>query len=125
MSKDLYVKHIAAEVSEDELRKLFAVCGKVNYVHMVKDAKSGQFLGCAYVKMASEAEAKDAIVTLDGARLGNREIVVVAALPQRPGGAPKGTPRATPNPAPKAKRPPRGTAPPGANRGGPRRRGKS
>jgi RNA recognition motif-containing protein len=87
MSKDLYVKNIAREISEEELRKLFAVCGKVAYVHMVKDAGSGEFLGCAYVKMSSEGEAKDAIVTLDGARMGSREIVVVAALPQRTAGS--------------------------------------
>lgn len=83
MSKDLYIKNIALEISEEELRKLFAVCGKVTYVHMVKDATSGEFVGCAYVKMSSEAEAKDAIVTLDGARMGNREIVVKEALPQK------------------------------------------
>jgi len=114
MSKDLYVKHIASEVTEEELRKLFAVCGKVTYVHMVKDAKSGQFLGCAYVKMSSEAEAKDARVTLDGARLGNREIVVVEALPQRPAGAPKRqTPAARGSaPAPGAARRPGGDRPP-------------
>lgn len=84
MSKDLYVRHIAAEVTEEELRRLFAVCGKVTYVHMVRDAKSGEFVGCAYVKMASEAEAKDAIVTLDGALLGTRTILVSQARPQAP-----------------------------------------
>jgi len=84
MSKDLYVKHISIEATEEDVRKLFAVCGKVTYVHMVKDAKTGQFLGCAYVKMSSEAEAKDALVSLDGARFINRMIAVVPALPQRP-----------------------------------------
>ena len=86
MSKDLYVKHISSEATEEDLRKLFAVSGKVTYVHMVKDAKSGEFVGCAFVKMSSEAEAKDAIVTLDGALLINRTISVIAALPQKPKG---------------------------------------
>lgn len=84
MSKDLYVRDISAEATEDDLRKLFAVCGKVTYVHMVKDAKSGQFAGCAFVKMATEDEARDAIVTLDGALLINRTIQVVVARPQKP-----------------------------------------
>lgn len=99
MSKDLYVKNIATEITEEELRKLFAVCGKVTYVHMVKDAKSGEFVGCAYVKMSSEAEAKDARVSLDGARFGNREIIVVEALPQRPSGTAKPAPRKGAKPA--------------------------
>jgi len=84
MSKDLYVRSISAEATEEELRKLFSVCGKVTYIHMVKDAKSGGFAGCAFVKMASEAEAKDAISTLDGALLINQTIVVSAARPQQP-----------------------------------------
>jgi len=86
MSKDLYVKQISPQATEEDLRKLFAVSGKVTYVHMVKDAKSGEFVGCAFIKMASEAEARDAIVTLDGALLINRTIAVVAALPQKPKG---------------------------------------
>jgi RNA recognition motif-containing protein len=86
MGKDLYVRHISLEATEEDLRKLFAVSGKVTYVHMVKDAKSGEFVGCAFVKMSSEAEARDAIVTLDGALLINRTISVVAARPQKPVG---------------------------------------
>jgi len=84
MGKDLYVRHISAEATEEDLRKLFAVSGKVTYVHMVKDAKSGEFVGCAFVKMSSEAEAKDALVTLDGALLFNRTILVSEARPQKP-----------------------------------------
>jgi RNA recognition motif-containing protein len=84
MGKDLYVRHISPEASEEDLRKLFAVSGKVTYVHMVKDAKSGEFVGCAFVKMSSEAEAKDALVTLDGALLINRTILVSEARPQKP-----------------------------------------
>ena len=84
MSKDLYVRNISLQAGEEDLRKLFAVSGKVTHVHMVKDAKSGTFVGCAFVKMSSEAEARDAIVTLDGALLVDRTISVVAALPQKP-----------------------------------------
>jgi RNA recognition motif-containing protein len=86
MGKDLYVRHISSEATEEDLRRLFAVSGKVTYVHMVKDAKSGEFVGCAFVKMASEAEAQDALVTLDGALLINRTILVSEARPQKPKG---------------------------------------
>jgi len=92
MSKDLYVRHISAGITEEELRKLFSVCGKVTYIHMVKDAGTGEFVGCAFVKMNTDAEAKDAIVTLDGALLGNRTILVSAARPQKPKTPGKGRP---------------------------------
>jgi len=84
MSKDLYVRSISPEATEADLHKLFSVCGKVTYIHLVKDAKTGESVGCAFVKMASEAEASDAIVTLDGALLINRTIAVSAARPQKP-----------------------------------------
>ena len=87
MSKDLYIKNIAPEATEEELRKLFSVCGKVSYIHMVKDERSGQFLGCAYIKMSSESEARDAIVSLDGAWFFRKLLVVCEALPQRPKGS--------------------------------------
>jgi RNA recognition motif-containing protein len=97
MGKDLYVKNISLTASEEELRKLFAVSGKVSHIHMVKDAKSGAFVGCAYVKMASEAEARDALVTLGGALLVDRVIAVSQARPQtakpRPGSAARRTGR--------------------------------
>jgi len=81
--KDLYVADISFDVEEEDLQKLFALCGKVRGIHMVTDQKSGLFKGCAFVHMTSAAEAKDAITTLDGALLINRCISVTAALPRR------------------------------------------
>ncbi|ABA89737.1 RNA-binding protein [Syntrophotalea carbinolica DSM 2380] len=98
MSKDLYVKNLPPEITEEELRKLFSVAGKVSYIHMGKDTKSGQFRGYGYVKMASEAEAKEAVVCLDGARINDRYISVSIAKPQQPGGARR-------NPAPNTQGP--------------------
>lgn len=106
MSKDLYIKNIAPEATEEELRKLFSVCGKVSYIHMVRDERSGQFLGCAYIKMSSESEARDAIVSLDGAWFFRKLLVVCEALPQRPkAGAPSVKP-STDKRKPPAQRPP-------------------
>lgn len=89
MSKDLYIKNISPEATEEDLRKLFSLCGKVSYIHLVNDSKTGQFVGAGYIKMSTEAEAKDARVTLDGTLLINRMIVVTEALPRTRSGAPK------------------------------------
>ena len=82
-SKDLYVSDISFEAEEEDLQKLFALCGTVRSIHMVNDPKSGLFKGCAFVHMTTSAEAKDAISTLDGTRLIDRSISVTEALPRK------------------------------------------
>jgi RNA recognition motif-containing protein len=100
MSKDLYVKNLSQQTTEEDLRTLFAVAGKVTYIHMVVDPKTEQFLGCAYVKMSSEAEARDAINALNEARYMNSYISVDVALPRTPAGSVKpASPRKVTRPA--------------------------
>lgn len=99
MSKDLYVKNLPPEITEEELRKLFSVAGKVSYIHMGTDTKSGQFRGYGYVKMSSEAEAKEAVVCLDGARINDRYISVSIAKPQQPSGSRRNTGQKSQGPA--------------------------
>jgi len=81
--KDLYVANLSFETEEEDLQKLFALCGTVRAIHMVTDPKSGLPKGCAFVHMTTAAEAKDAITTLDGVSLHKRIIDVTAALPRR------------------------------------------
>lgn len=84
MAKELYVGHMPYQATEEDLMKLFAVAGTVTSVHIITDPESGQSKGCAYVRMATEAEAKDAIETLDNALLIDRVITVSEARPQKP-----------------------------------------
>ncbi|MDO3377296.1 RNA recognition motif domain-containing protein [Geoalkalibacter halelectricus] len=82
LDKDLFVSDISLAAKEEDLHKLFAICGKVKSVHLLTDQKSGQFNGCAFVRMATAAEAKDALNMLDGTRLLNRCIRIKAARPK-------------------------------------------
>ena len=82
ITKELFVTDISPQVDEEQIRKLFSVCGKVGSIHLVVDKRSGQFSGCAFVRMASQAAAKDALVSLDGARLHDRCIRVSLARPK-------------------------------------------
>jgi RNA recognition motif-containing protein len=87
--KELYVGSLSFDVTEYDLEKLFAVSGTVTSVHLICDNKTGEFKGCGYVRMSTEAEAKDAIASLDGAMLIDRRITVSIANPQKtkaPGG---------------------------------------
>ena len=104
MGKELYVGHISNNASEDDLFKLFSVSGTVTSVHLITDPVTGEFKGCGYVRMATDAEAKEAIETLDCALLIDRVIVVSEARPQKPKWRPFGAGRGKPAPANRAGR---------------------
>jgi len=77
--KDIFVTDISFEATEEDLHKLFSVCGKVRSINMVTDQRNGQFKGVAFVCMSNDAETKEAINMLDGTRLIDRCIHVAAA----------------------------------------------
>ena len=83
MSKELYVGKMSYETTEYDLEKLFSVSGRVTSVHLIVDLTTGEFKGCGYVRMSTEAEAKDAIDSLDGAILLDRKITVSLARTQK------------------------------------------
>ena len=87
INKDLYITDISFEVEEEDLRKLFSICGTVKSIYMMTDQKSGLFKGTAFVHMATAAEAREAIM-LDGTRLIDRCISVRAALPKKAAASP-------------------------------------
>ncbi|OHB24857.1 MAG: RNA-binding protein [Desulfuromonadaceae bacterium GWC2_58_13] len=101
MIVDVYVGNISFEATEEDVRKLFEVAGKVRSIHMITDHKSGKFKGCAFVKMA-DVKAKEVIDTLDGALLVNRKIEVSEAKPQKPGESKPPGSRGKPGPGDKS-----------------------
>lgn len=82
MGIEVYVGQISGTVTEDEVRKLFSVVGTVESVHLVIDPGSGESRGCVYVRMSTDDEAREAIDLLNGAKLGDRLIVVKNAPPK-------------------------------------------
>jgi RNA recognition motif-containing protein len=82
MGIEIYVGHLSGTVTEDEVRKLFSVVGTVESVHLVSEPGSGESRGCGYVRMSTEDEAREAIDLLNGAKLGDRLIVVKNAPPK-------------------------------------------
>ncbi len=79
--KEVFVSSLDFETTEEDLHKLFSVCGTVKAIHMLSDAQ-GRSKGIAFIRMATEAENRDAINMLDGTRLGNRCINVSAPKPK-------------------------------------------
>jgi RNA recognition motif-containing protein len=76
--KDIFVSDISYDVSEEELRQLFSLCGTVRSIQLLNDSQ-GNFKGIAFIRMASEKETKEAINMLDGTLLQNRCISVSLA----------------------------------------------
>jgi cold-inducible RNA-binding protein len=81
MDYKLYVGNLSYDTSEDDLRTLFAASGTVVSVALIKDRATGRSKGFAFVEMSSQIEAEQAIKTLNGATVDNREIKVNKARP--------------------------------------------
>jgi len=104
MGKRLYVGNLPYDVDEASLRATFGQDVRtVERVHIVLDRETQRPRGFAFVEMATEDQARQAIATLDGTVLGARQLRVTEAEERRPGpGGPSG---------PRGDRPPMGGGP--------------
>ena len=84
MNKKLYVGNLLYEVTDDELRDLFAQAGAVATASVIRFADSGRSKGFGFVEMADEDSAKKAIEQLNGQDFKGRKLVVSEARPPRP-----------------------------------------
>lgn len=85
--KDIFVTDLSYEATEEDIQKLFALCGTVRSVHMLTNPQ-GQFNGIAFVRMSNEKETREAINMLDGTRLIDRCIKVSEARSREERGEP-------------------------------------
>jgi RNA recognition motif-containing protein len=84
MAKKLYVGNLSYETTEDSLHTLFAEVGEIESVTVITDRMSGRPRGFAFVEMATEEGASEAISRLNGQTVDGREITVAEARPRRP-----------------------------------------
>ncbi|MBX3463053.1 MAG: RNA-binding protein [Planctomycetes bacterium] len=112
MGKRLYVGNLPYDADEASLRATFGTDGRtVERVHIVLDRETQRPRGFAFVEMATEEQARQAIAALDGTLFGTRQLRVTEAEERRPAGP--GGPRGPGGPGgpPRADRPPAGGAP--------------
>jgi RNA recognition motif-containing protein len=76
MGKKLYVGNLSYSTTKEGLEEFFSRAGTVESVNIVTDRYTGQSRGFAFVAMASEKEASDAIQRLNGQMLDGRNLVV-------------------------------------------------
>jgi cold-inducible RNA-binding protein len=82
MTKKLYIGNLPYSVTDASLRELFAPLGEVSSVAIITDRDTGRPKGFAFVEMADDAAAKQAISQINGKTFDNREITVAEARPQ-------------------------------------------
>ncbi len=82
MATRLYVGNLPYLTDEQQLRQIFAAFGDVVEVRLVTDRDSGQSKGFAFVEMATDQAAANAIADLNGTQLGDRTLTVNEAKPR-------------------------------------------
>jgi len=78
----LYVGNLSYNVSEDDLRQLFAQAGEVKEVSLILDRETRRPKGFGFVEMATAAEATAAIQKFNNFELEGRPMTVSIARPR-------------------------------------------
>jgi RNA recognition motif-containing protein len=84
MGKKMFVGGLPYEVTEAQLRTIFAACGSVVSAKVIMDRETGRSKGFGFVEMATDAEAATAIAKLNNSPVGERRMFVNEARPMEP-----------------------------------------
>ena len=83
---NIYVGNCSYDVTEQQLRDVFAAYGEVDKVNVITDRDTGRPRGFAFVEMADSSAAQAAIRGVNGTELGGRTLNVNEARPRNEGG---------------------------------------
>jgi RNA recognition motif-containing protein len=86
MARKLYVGNLPYQTGEEDLQQLFGTAGAVESVSVMRDMATGRARGFAFVEMATEEDAQNAINQLHNHSLGGRNLTVNEARPRPQGG---------------------------------------
>ncbi len=90
MGNRLYVGNLSFGATDDALRAAFAEIGGVDDVRIITDRQTGQPRGFAFVTMASEQGAREAISKMNGLMFEGRPLRVNEAEERPRGASPRG-----------------------------------
>lgn len=85
MARKLYVGNLPYSAGEQDLQQLFASAGKVESVNVMRDNATGRARGFAFVEMASDEDAQNAISQFNNYSFGGRNLTVNEARPKPQG----------------------------------------
>jgi RNA recognition motif-containing protein len=79
MDARLYIGNLSKSTTQDELTALFAQAGAVTATEMIKDRRTGEPRGFAFVTMSAQSEADKAISMFNSYSLGDHDLKVSMA----------------------------------------------
>lgn len=82
METRLYVGNLSKSTTQEELNGLFAQAGKVTAVEVIKERKSGESKGFAFITMSEQSEADQAISMFNAYSLSDHALKVSMAKPR-------------------------------------------
>ena len=82
MAKNNYVGNLGFDVTDQDLKDLFAEYGEVLSANVITDRQTGRSRGFGFVEMADNAQAEQAINALNGKDLAGRALTVNEARPR-------------------------------------------
>lgn len=82
MEQKLYVGNLSYNVTENDLRELFAQAGTVKEVMLITDRGTGQSKGFGFVEMDNQTDAEKAIRMFSNQELEGRPLTVNVARPR-------------------------------------------
>ena len=80
--KNIFVGNLKFDATEESVRSLFERYGAVNSARIMTDRDTGRSRGFAFVEMANENEAEQAISALNGYMMDGRALNVNEARPK-------------------------------------------
>ena len=89
MDNRLYVTNLSYSANEESLRAYFGVCGAVSQVQLMAERQGIRTVPVAYVIMATEAAAQQAVRRLNGTSLDGRALTVSAVAGNQPATQPR------------------------------------
>ena len=78
---NLYVSNLGFQVTDDELKTIFAKYGEVTSAKVITDRETGRSRGFGFVEMADKS-AQEAMKDLEGKQVDGRTISVTQAKPK-------------------------------------------
>jgi RNA recognition motif-containing protein len=82
METRLYVGNLSKSTTEEELNTLFAQAGEVTTVEVIKERKSGESKGFAFVTMGEQSGADKAVTMFNAYSLSDHALKVSPAKPR-------------------------------------------
>jgi RNA recognition motif-containing protein len=82
MDTRLYVGNLSKSTTQDELNALFAQAGEVTAAEVIKDRRTGESKGFAFVTMSAQSDADKAISMFNAYSFNEQDLKVSIAKPR-------------------------------------------